>query len=165
MVPHITLVTARNEPLDVVAAAHRARLTVLVFFSPHCRCLDVHEARLLALHEAYRDSGVQFLMIDSEVGGSPERDAAEAKARNYAFPIVVDRGAELANALGARYASYSVVLDARGRVRYWGSIDSDKTHLHEDATPYLKNAIDDLLAGRAPRAASGEGLGCVLQTW
>ena len=163
-VPHMALVAAHGE-VDVMAAAQSARLTVLVFFSPHCHCLDVHQPRLSALDTAYRPSGVQFLMIDSEVGGSLERDAAEAAARHYPFPIVLDRGAKLADAVGARYASYSVVLDRDGLVRYQGNIDSDKTHLHEDAIPYLKDAIDDLLAGRAPRAASGEGLGCALQTW
>jgi redoxin len=164
-VPHVTLLAARGEPLDILAAAQRAHLTVLVFFSPHCRCLDVHEPRLSALDAAYRASGVQFLMIDSEAGGSVERDDAEAKARRYPFPILLDRKAKLADAVGARYASYSVVLDRDGRVRYRGNIDSDKTHLHDSAIPDLKSAIDDLLAGRTPRAASGEGLGCALQTW
>lgn len=164
-VPHLTLVTAHGDALDVLAAAQRARLTVLVFFSPHCHCLDVHEPRLLALDAQYRPDGVQILMIDSEVGGSVERDDAEARARHYPFPMVLDRGAKLAEIVGARYAAYSVVLDRDGRVRYRGNIDSDKTRLHEDAIPDLKNAIDDLLAGRQPRADSGEGLGCTLRTW
>jgi hypothetical protein len=164
-VPPVTVVSERGAPLDMVAVAQSARLTVLVFFSPHCECLDVHEPRLFALYDAYRTNAVQFLMVDSEVGGSLERDAIEARARRYPFPMVIDRGGKLAGALGARYATYSVVLDNEGRVRYAGNIDSDKIHLHEEATLYLKNAIDDLLAGRTPRAASGEGLGCALQTW
>jgi redoxin len=164
-VPHVTLVAAHGAPLDVLAVAQRARLTVLVFFSPHCHCLDIHEPRLLALEAALRSSDVQILMIDSEVGGSVERDEAEATARHYPFPIVLDRGAKLADAVGARYATYSVVIDGDGRVRYRGNIDSDNTHLRQDAIPYLRNAIDELLAGRAPRAASGEGFGCALQTW
>ena len=51
---------------------------------------------------------------------------------------VRDPGATLAKELGAQYATYSVVLDADGRVRYHGGIDSDKNHLHDDATPYLR---------------------------
>jgi len=147
------------------APAAGARLTVLVFFSRHCHCLDAHEPRLRALALAYAPRGVAFSMIDSETGGTAERDAAEAKARGYPFPIVVDPGARLAARLGARYATYSVVLDAGGRVRYRGGIDTDKTHLRDDATPYLANALDDLLAGRAPRVAEGKALGCALQTW
>jgi hypothetical protein len=58
-----------------------------------------------------------------------------------------------------------VVLDGEGRVRYRGGIDSDRTHLHEDATPFLRLALDDLLAGRPPRVAEGKTLGCSLQKW
>jgi hypothetical protein len=142
-----------------------ARWTVVVFFSRHCHCLDAHEPRLRALARAYGPRGVDFAMVDAETGATVERDAAEATARGYPFPIVVDRGARLAGRLGARYATYSVVLDAGGRIRYRGGIDTDRTHLRDDATPYLANALDDLLAGRAPRVAEAEAMGCSLQTW
>lgn len=141
------------------------RLTVLVFFSPTCHCLSAHDERLVRLYRAYHPRGVDVLLVDSEVGATPERDALEAHSRGYPFPIVVDRGAKLANALGAEFASYSVVLDSEGHVRYHGGIDSDRSHLHEDARLYLQKAIDDLLAGRSPRVEEGEALGCTLQKW
>jgi peroxiredoxin len=164
-VPSIGLVGAGGESVDLRRAAESAPLTVLVFFSPHCHCLDQHQPRLRTLYAEYRTQRVQFFMIDSEVGGSPERDAAETQKRGYLFPILLDRGGRLAELLGADYATYSVVLDTEGRIRYHGGIDTDKTHLHDDATPYLRDAIDDLLAGRAPRVASGKALGCALEKW
>jgi peroxiredoxin len=164
-VPSIELVGAGGESLDLRRAAEGARLTVLVFFSPHCHCLDQHQPRLRALYADHQTQHVQFLMIDSEVGGSPERDAEETQKRGYPFPILLDPGGRLAELLGAEYATYAVVLDAEGRIRYQGGIDTDKTHLHDDATPYLGNAIDDLLAGHSPRVASGKALGCALEKW
>jgi hypothetical protein len=127
--------------------------------------LDVHEPRLRALFDAYHPRGVQFFMVDSEVRGSLERDTTEARRRGYPFPILGDRGAKLANALGAEYATYAVVFDDHARVRYRGGIDTDKSQVHDDATPYLKNALDDLLADREPRVTEGETLGCALQKW
>jgi len=155
----------RVSAVDPSALPSRAPWTVLVFFSPTCHCLAEHEGRLRALYDAYHPRGVQFLMVDSEVRGSPDRDEAEARRRGYPFPIVRDPGATLANELGAAYATYSVVLDAEGRIRYVGGIDSDKNHLHEDATPYLQDALDDLLAGRSPRRAEAKTLGCALEKW
>lgn len=149
----------------MLRAAQSARLTVLVFFSRHCHCLDAHEPLLRAIAGAYGPRGVTFSMVDSEIGASVERDEAEASVRGYTFPILIDPGARLAGRLGAEYATYSVVVDATGRVRYRGGIDTDKTHPTSDATPYLENAIDDLLAGRAPRVPEGKTLGCALQTW
>ncbi len=102
------------------------------------------------------------MVTDSEANGSTAIDADQAKRRGYPFPIVRDRGAKLADAVGAEYATYTVVADAEGQIRYRGGIDTDKVHLHEDATPYLRNALDDLLAGHEPRAPEGKTLGCAL---
>jgi hypothetical protein len=140
-------------------------LTVLVFFSPDCDCLTEHDARLRAIADAYRSRGVRLFMVDSERRGSLERDAAEGRRRGYSFPILLDRGARVADLLGAEYATYAVVIDSKGRVRYRGGIDSDKLHLHDDATPYLRNALDDLLSDREPRLTEGKALGCALQRW
>jgi hypothetical protein len=108
---------------------------------------------------------VQFVLIDPEVSATPEGDAAEASRRGYSYDMILDRGAMLANALGAEYATYTVVVDREGVVLYRGGIDSDKTHLHDDATPYLRDALDDLLAGRPPRRAEAKTLGCALEKW
>ena len=163
--PSVALVGARGETLDARAMVRSAPLTVLVFFSPDCHCLTVHEPRLRALFEQDHPRGVQFFMVDSEVDGSSERDVAEARRRDYPFPILRDRGARLADALGAEYAGYAVVFDSAARVRYHGGIDSDRTHLHDHATAYLADALEDLLADREPRIAEGKTLGCGLQKW
>jgi sugar phosphate isomerase/epimerase len=150
---------------DVRQIVAEAPFTVLIFFSRECHCLDQHDGRIRELYDAYHPRGVDVLMVDPEVRASPEIDAAEAARRGYSFPILVDQGARLANALGADYATYSVVVDAQGRVRYRGGFDSDKTHLSESATPYVRNALDDLLAGRPPRVAEAKALGCALEKW
>jgi hypothetical protein len=164
-VASIALVGTRGDETYLQGLVKGARFTVLVFFSRHCRCLQVHDARLRSLYDWSQPRGVQWFMIDSEAGASRQADDAEAIQRSYPFPILLDRGAKLADAFGADYAAYSVVVDAEGRVRYRGGIDSDKTHLRADATPYLRDAIDDLLAGHAPRIAAGKALGCALEKW
>jgi hypothetical protein len=161
-IPSAPLVGVDGSSLDARSWTARAPLTVFVFFSTHCHCLDVHDGRLRALEGAYRPRGVQFVMVDSEVDGSPALDAEQAKRRGYRFPIVRDRGAKLADAVGAEYATYTVVADVEGRIRYRGGIDSDKIHLHEDASRYLQDALDDLLAARPPRLSEGKTLGCAL---
>ena len=68
----------------------------------------------------------------------------------------------IATAVGAESATYTVVVDRVGTIRYRGGIDSDRTHLTPDATPYLADALEDLLAGRAPRVPESRALGCAL---
>jgi hypothetical protein len=140
-----------------------AKLTVLVFYADHCPCFRAHEARIQELSRAYAARGVMFLLVDSEVGATFERDSRAVRERDLP-PIAIDPGARLAESLGAEYATYSVILDANAQVRYRGGIDSDKNRLTDNPHEYLRDALDDLLAGREPRRKEGKTLGCALQT-
>lgn len=113
----------------------------------------------------FQPRGVKFVGVDSEVGTSPEIAAAEAKKRQYPFPVVADTGAHLADELGAEFATYTVILNRAGEVLYRGGIDSDKQKLHATATPYVREVLTDLTAGKAPRRTEGKALGCVLRKW
>jgi len=146
-----------------------AAFTVLVFSAWHCPCQNVHASRLDALYARYhaqeRRERVDFFLVDSEVGGSLADDAAKARERGYAFPVLLDPGAGLARRLHAEYATETFVVDRQGTVRYHGGIDSDRNKLHNDALPLLADALDDLLAGKPLRSADTKALGCALQTW
>jgi peroxiredoxin len=145
--------------------AEGTRLTVLFFFANHCPCQAAHDARLRELYALYHPLGVDMFAVDSEISATPERDAAEAAKREYPFPILLDHGGALARRVGAEYATEAFVVDRSGAVRYHGGIDSDKRNLHNDATPFLRDALDDLLAERPPRHAESKALGCALQIW
>jgi hypothetical protein len=140
-----------------------AKLTVVEFFSIHCPCQREHDARLRALASAYAARGVTFVAVDSEVGASLERDRNEVTRRAYPYPILIDDHGTVARALAADYATYSVLVDHDGQVLYSGGIDSDKSHLQDDATPFLRDAIDDALAGRPVRRTEAKALGCSLE--
>jgi hypothetical protein len=161
--PALDLVDTTGAHRSFPGALAQSKLTVLVFYADHCPCFRVHEERLRELAQLYTPQGVTFLLVDSEVDATLDRDAAAARERSLP-PVAIDPGAKLADALGAEYATYTVVLDATGRVRYRGGIDTDKNRLTADAQPYLRDAIDDLLAGREPRRSEGKALGCALQT-
>ncbi len=110
---------------------------------------------------SYRD-GVVIVAVDSEANATVSGDAAEAARRRYPYPILVDPDGVAARAMKADYATYSLLLDSAGQVLYRGGIDSDQTHLRDDATPYLRNAIDDALADRPVRLREASTLGCSL---
>ncbi len=154
---------ARELRIEDIAAA--APYTVIVFTSSHCACLRAHDGRLRELAEAYGSRGVQFLGVDSEVGATSGSVEQDARSHGLPFPIKVDPSAQLAQRLGAEYATYTVVVDPTGRIHYRGGIDSDKAKLHENSVPYLRNALDDLLAHREVRLPETKALGCVLRRW
>ena len=143
----------------------RSPYTVVVFTSAKCGCLTAHDERLQKLATSYAARGVQFLGVDSEVGATPENVVEEQRAHGLPFPVLVDQGARLAEELGAEYATYTVIVDRSGRILYRGGFDSDRAKLHDDATHYVRDALDDLLAGHEPRRREAATLGCVLRRW
>jgi hypothetical protein len=159
----ITLLDASGAPLPVRALIGEMPLTAFVFFSAHCPCQTAHDARLRTLMARFAGR-VNIVLVDSEVGASFEREQAEARRRGYATPPRIDREAELAHAFGVESATHVVVVDRQGRIRYSGGIDSDRVHLTADATPFLADALDELLAGRTPPPAKSGPLGCALRT-
>jgi hypothetical protein len=142
--------------------ASDATLTVLVFFSAHCPAMAAHDPILVDLATTYRPRGVRFFAIDSEDQAGLDRDAKEADARRYPFPILLDPSAAAADAVGAEYSTFSVVIDALGQIRYRGGIDSARVHGAAQQA-FLADALDDVLAGVPVRKARGVVLGCALQ--
>jgi hypothetical protein len=160
-------VNASLEGTDGAAHALVARepyaYLVVLFFSAECHVLRAHDDRVRKLAADFAPHKVQFLAVDSEVGATLEEGRVELSRRGYSFPLVVDRGGVIAQALGAEYAGYTVIVDRDGSVRYRGGLDSDRVRLREDATAYVREALADLVGGRAPRVPEGKALGCALR--
>jgi peroxiredoxin len=161
----VSLVATDGHRFNAAELVSGADWNVLVFISRDCPCLAAHDNRLRELATTFAPQGVKFIAIDSEVGGTPEIEAAEARKRQYPFPVVVDTGARLANQLGAEFATYTVIMNRAGQVLYRGGIDSDKQKLHDDATMYVRDALADLTTGKALRRREGTALGCMLRKW
>ncbi len=165
VVPSTTLPASLGDgvPAEAKLVDPAAKVTVLEFFSAHCPCQAQHDARLRALHDHYAPLGASFRAVSSEESLDRAGEAKEAARRHYPFPLVHDEGGQLARSLGADYATYTLVVDPQGKVLYRGGIDSDKRDLHDDARPYLANALDDALADRPVRVPEAKTLGCALQ--
>src|SRR5262245_31524969 len=68
-----------DEPL--AARAARANVTVLLFFSADCPVQKAHDLRIRELVDGYKDRGVAFYAVVSEVGADLAAERAAAKQR------------------------------------------------------------------------------------
>lgn len=136
---------------------------VVTFFSATCPCQRAHDPRLLELHRRWSERGVRFVSVDAEANSSLERDVREQKKRGYPFPILSDPAGGLADVFGAKFATFTVVLDGKGAVHYRGGIDDDRSRLRPNATLYVDSALERLAAGEAPRIREGKAMGCFLR--
>ncbi len=79
----------------------------------------------------------------------------------YAFPYLVDEGQRVAKAFGASCTFHVFVLDRARRLRYEGRFD-DSRFAANVTSHDLRNALDDVLAGRTVRIAKTRAFGCSL---
>jgi len=143
--------------------ANKAGLTVLLFFTAECPVQKAHDDRVRDIAKAYAPRGVTFYAVSSEIGADVAAERAEAKRRALGMPLLEDKGAALANALGVEYSTHVVVLDKERHIVYSGAVDADRTHLTEGGEPYLKNALDAALDNKPIPKAKTEALGCPIR--
>ena len=139
---------------------------ILIFSSNRCPTAKAYGERMIALQRDYGARGVQLLAINSNdphlyPDESFPRMVERAAEDGYTFPYLVDDGQRVAKAFGAACTFQIFVLDRARRLRYEGRFDDAR--LAPRVTSHdLRNALDDLLAGRDVRIAKTRAFGCSL---
>jgi peroxiredoxin len=142
------------------------RLVVVIFSSNRCPTVKAYEGRMRDLQDAYGPQGVQLVAINSNdphlyPDESFGRMIEFARDSGYNFPYLVDREQSTGRAYGATRTFHIVVLDEGRRVRYVGRFDDSRIPARVTSHD-LKEALDDLLGGRAVRTPETRPFGCSL---
>lgn len=111
--------------------------------------------------------GAAFAAINSVDSRKHPQDAYEelrrrAHDKQYPFPYLLDESGSLARALGAAITPEAFVFDHQRRLRYHGAIDSDVDEAHH-SVPYLRTALEGLIAGGSPFDSETRLVGCPLE--
>jgi len=140
-------------------------ILIVLFSCNHCPYVIGSEERILKLYSDYAPKGVAMIAINSnETVGHPadsmEHMIQRAKDKNYRFPYVRDDSQEIALAYGALRTPHYYVFDKDRKLRYTGRMDDNPRNPGKETTHELRDALDDLLAGRQPRVAVTNPIGC-----
>jgi peroxiredoxin len=151
-----------------------AKILVVVFTCNHCPTAQYYEQRLKQLATDYKDRGVAVVAIMpndpksvrlDELGWTDVSDSFEemkirARDRQFNFPYLYDGDTEAAaRAYGPVATPHVFVFDAARKLRYVGAID-DSERVQHVTKPYLRDALDALLAGREPPVTKTKVVGC-----
>jgi peroxiredoxin len=145
------------------------RLLVVIFSSNRCPTVKAYEERLRTLQDDYRPHGVQIVAINSNdphlyPEESYERMVEFARESAYDFPYLADDGQRTGRSYGATRTFHLFVLDERRRLRYQGRFDDSRIPARVTSRD-LRNALDDLVAGRKVRAPLTRPFGCAASAW
>ncbi|WP_373997637.1 redoxin family protein [Bdellovibrio bacteriovorus] len=134
--------------------------TVLIFVSAKCPCSASHESLLKNLATEYKD--MQFVGVHSNSDETLEETKQHFAEAQLPFPVIQDRKSKLANELGALKTPHAFVFNKKGELVYHGGVTD--SHVGPSAKKFfLKEVLEDIHAGKAPRHKEGRALGCYIQ--
>ena len=140
---------------------------VVVFTCNHCPYSQAYEDRMIAIQRDYAGKGVQLVAINSNddkaypEDGYPEM-VKRAKQKGFNFPYLRDPDQKAAEAYVAVCTPHVFAFDKDRKLRYKGRIDDSRDPSHVKSND-LRNALDDMLAGRSVREAETRPFGCSIK--
>jgi len=152
----------------------QAKVLAVIFTCNHCPTAQYYEERLKKMAADYQDKGVAVVAIMpndpksvrlDELGWTDLSDSFEemqlrAADRKFNFPYLYDGDTEAAaRAYGPVATPHAFLFDAARKLRYAGAID-DSERLEHVTKPYLRQAIEALLAGQPPPVPRTKVVGC-----
>ena len=158
-------VDGRTWSLDDFA---EAPALVVVFTCNHCPYAKAYEDRLVAIQRDYADRGVRLVAINPNDDRSHPEDSfeamkARAAAKGFNFPYLRDESQRVARAYDAACTPDVYLFDADRKLVCQTRIDDDWQHPDEATQPYLRLALDAVLAGRPVPFEPIMPLGCSIK--
>ncbi|GAA4030077.1 hypothetical protein GCM10022409_12900 [Hymenobacter glaciei] len=161
-VADFTLKTAANADVALKSYA-KDKAVVVVFLNPACAFSRLYQERLASLSSFYRSRGVQFLFINVPINLDAPGTATPGEVE---LPTLTDASQQVAGLLGVTKTAEAVVLEpAAGgfAVRYRGAIDDNPQVAGSVQQAYLKQVLENVLAGRPAGVADKRAAGCLIK--
>ena len=143
------------------------RALVIIFSCNHCPYVKAYEDRMVSIQKDYAPKGVQLVAINSnDEKAYPEDSFPEmvrrAKEKGFTFPYLRDETQATVTSYGAVCTPHVFAFDQGRILRYRGRID-DSRDPTKVSSHDLRNALDDLEAGRGVRVPDTRPFGCSIK--
>lgn len=162
----LALASELDKPLPAVSAPdeegkrrslgdHRGQVVVLVAWNSRGPSSAAYVKRLKTLAKRYAPKpGQKPQVVIYGLASNHFETAAglkEAKKRTkLPFPLLLDAGGAIAKRVKTFSTPTALVVDGKGVLRYRGAIDDDPQGKKARRKQFLRDAVEAVLAGRAP---------------
>jgi hypothetical protein len=161
-----TDVSGRTRMLHEVAGE---KATVVAVSSASCPLSRKWAPTLGDIIRRYQGKGVAFVIVN--VGESDSEEAVDAQLKGAGIEgptvtLVRTGGLEIARTMGAHATTGRFVLDGSRRMVYRGATDDQYgigTAKPAPTVSWLRDALDAVLAGNAPKVSGTLSPGCILE--
>lgn len=139
----------------------------VVFFCNHCPMAKLYDDRIQELERNFSAQGVHVLAVNPMDSLVYEEESwkemvKRSSKKNFVVPYVQDGSQDIARQFNAQHTPQAFVIWKEGNrwfVKYEGSFDDNGEHPNS-ATPFLANAVSDLLEGKPVTTPQTESFGC-----
>jgi peroxiredoxin len=169
--PDFTLNDTQGQPVKL--SSFKGKPVVLEWNNPGCPFVRKHyNGNMQALQKAFTTQGVVWLAINSTEEDSVDHMGAEQLARWMAdkgaspTATLLDPEGRVGRAYGARVTPHMYIVNAQGALAYAGGIDSIPSARMADiekATNYVRQGLDELLAGKPLSTPTSQPYGCSIK--
>ena len=142
---------------------------VLVMFSCNtCPYVIKNQQRTLEVAQYAQKMNVGVIILNSNEALRTNEDSYDAmkdyaKEQGYKWNYVVDENNEIADAFGANRTPECFLFDKSLKLAYHGAIDDNPSDASSVTRHHLKNAIDELVAGKDISVKESRSVGCTIK--
>ena len=137
----------------------KGKILVIEYIATRCPYSLQQDPVIRKVCADYSKKEVAFLGINSNKQEPADEVAKHNKDAKLGFPVLKDWNNVVADLFKATHTPHVFVIDAKGVLRYEGAIEPQGV----EKTPYLRNALDDLLAGREVKVKETRQWGCTIK--
>jgi len=143
---------------------------VVIASCNHCPTVVEYEDRMVEIQRDYADQAVQLIAINgNETDGHPTDDfdhmVQRAKQKRFNFPYLRDDTQDIIRALGAVRTPEVFLFGPDRTLHYHGRIDDNASNPSAVKRHDLREALDEVLAGKPVTVPKTTPVGCTVKWW
>jgi len=139
-----------------------AKAIVVMFIATQCPVSNGYNGRMVSLYNDYKAKNVVILGINANKQESIDDIREHAKAHGFEFIVLKDDKNVVANQFGATVTPETYVLSPSLEILYHGRIDDSRREADVTSRD-LRNAIDQVLAGKPVSVPETRAFGCTIK--
>lgn len=167
--PDFTLETIDGKSHTLSDLTKDGKVVVLEWFSPDCPYVVKHyqnteKSTVNNLVSEYKDKDVVFVAINSSRTdhpfGSVDRNKERYSEWKMEHTLLMDADGAVGKMYQARTTPHMYIIDTEGVLRYAGALDNDSSARGIGEVNYVRQALNELLAGETITVQETRPYGC-----
>lgn len=142
---------------------------LLVMFSCNtCPWVIKNQSRTKEIASYALSKNIGVILLNSNEGQRGDDDSFDemktyAKNQQYSWYYAVDKNSVMANEFGANRTPECFLFNAEGKHVYHGAIDDNPGNANSVTRKHLKEAMDEMLAGKDISVKESRSMGCAIK--